>query len=391
MFRAWAFTEMPYPDVPDPDVLGPVRTVIPSSLFDPQKGYSLYRKYFGIYEKADELGLDIMLNEHHGTLTCLNSVAPLTMAVLARTTRKARLLVLGNPVANRADPVRVAEEMAFVDVLSAGRAEVGFVRGSPMEITPTNSQPVDLRDRFVEAMELITAAWKGTDGPFNWEGEHFHHRQVNIMPRPFQQPHPPIWETASSPGSAMGVAARGHTIATMMNGSEGCRAVFQAYREQRAAMGEAEVPLERLAYCACVYVGETDEEAQEAAAQLQWFPRQTARTPPQFVDIPGFLDAGVRATALRTRVEDPEANPYQRLGDLAEGPVEDLITGGYTFAGTAEAVFEQIRDFYRQVGGFGNLLMMVQSSDMSATSTEASMERFARRVLPRLRAEVFGR
>ncbi len=55
---------------------------------------------------------------------------------MARQTKAARLLLLGNPIASRRDPVRVAEEMAMVDVISRGRAEVGFVRGVPYESRP---------------------------------------------------------------------------------------------------------------------------------------------------------------------------------------------------------------------------------------------------------------
>jgi alkanesulfonate monooxygenase SsuD/methylene tetrahydromethanopterin reductase-like flavin-dependent oxidoreductase (luciferase family) len=53
-------------------------------------------------------------------------------------TRKARILILGNPIANRKEPVRVAEEMAMVDVYSRGRLECGFVRGVPYELSAGN-------------------------------------------------------------------------------------------------------------------------------------------------------------------------------------------------------------------------------------------------------------
>ena len=77
-----------------------------------------------------------MLNEHHQTPTCVDPAAPIVLGALARLTNKARLLILGNPVANRRQPVRVAEEMALVDILSQGRVECGFVRGVPYECRP---------------------------------------------------------------------------------------------------------------------------------------------------------------------------------------------------------------------------------------------------------------
>ena len=144
-----------------------------------------------------------MLNEHHQTATCVDPAAPLVLAALARLTHKARLLILGNPIANRRQPVRVAEEMALIDVLSKGRLEVGFVRGVPTEILPANSNPVRMNERHWEALDLIVQAWTSNDGPTSFEGRFFHHRNINIWPRPYQSPHPPVWVSTTSAGGAI--------------------------------------------------------------------------------------------------------------------------------------------------------------------------------------------
>ena len=91
---------------------------LPSRNYDPKKGAALYDRYIDEWLIAEDEGVEIMLNEHHQTATCVDPAAPLVLAALARLTKKARLLILGNPVANRRQPVRVAEEMAMVDVLS---------------------------------------------------------------------------------------------------------------------------------------------------------------------------------------------------------------------------------------------------------------------------------
>ena len=221
MFRAWAFTEMPYPYIPPEETFESARVTFPSRIYDPELGHQLYEKYFDIYRRADELGLDIMVNEHHATTTCVEPAVPLSLSVLARETTQARLLTLGNPIANRRQPVRVAEEMAVVDVMSQGRLEAGFVRGVPMELSAGNSNPVDTKVRFWEAADLIIKAWTSHDGPFNWEGEHFHHRQVNVWPRVYQEPHPRVWVPTQTPSSATEVAERQFTVATILNGYEG--------------------------------------------------------------------------------------------------------------------------------------------------------------------------
>src|SRR5260370_9840532 len=121
---------------------------------------------------AEGEGVETMLNEPHQTATCVDPAAPLVLAALARLTKTARLLILGNPVANRRQPVRVAEEMAMVDVLSKGRLECGFVRGVPYEVLPANSNPVRMNEPQWAAIDRPVTAWTNTarrprhGGPF---------------------------------------------------------------------------------------------------------------------------------------------------------------------------------------------------------------------------------
>src|SRR5262249_6556279 len=140
---------------------------------------------------------------------------------LARLTKTARLLILGNPVANRRQPVRVAELMAMVDVLSKCRLECWFVRRGPYDVLPANIYPVRMNERRREAMYLIVKAWTIHDGPVSHEGRFFHHRNINIWPRPYQQPHPPIWVSTTTPGGAGRVGARGYVQATFLTGYRG--------------------------------------------------------------------------------------------------------------------------------------------------------------------------
>jgi len=206
--KAWHFSENAYPYLPPADEYESIRVSLPSRNYDPKKGAALYDRYIDEWLIAEDEGVEIMLNEHHQTATCVDPAAPLVLAALARLTKKARLLILGNPVANRRQPVRVAEEMAMVDVLSKGRLECGFVRGVPYEVLPANSNPVRMNERQWEAMDLIVKAWTSHDGPVSHEGRFFHHRNINIWPRPYQQPHPPIWVSTTTPGGAGRVGAR---------------------------------------------------------------------------------------------------------------------------------------------------------------------------------------
>jgi alkanesulfonate monooxygenase SsuD/methylene tetrahydromethanopterin reductase-like flavin-dependent oxidoreductase (luciferase family) len=383
--RIYCFTEMPYPYTPPEEDFESVRVTLPNKFFDPEAGSELYDKYFDIYRAADEYGLDIMLNEHHSTATCIDATVPLATAIVARETSKARILPLGNPIANRADPVRVAEEMAMVDVLSRGRLQCGFVRGVPMEVSPQNITPYGMYDRFWEAAELIVKAWTSHDGPFNWEGEHFRARQVNIWPRPHQHPHPPIWIPTQTASTAAEVGRRGYNLATILNGTEGATKIFSAYRQQFADAGLPDPDPSTMAYSALMFVGSSEAEAQAGGRALQWYLRNN-KVALQFQDVAGYLDANIRARILAKMAKGEE--PKSPIADIVNAPLEELIRLGMFFVGTPDQVVDQVKRFNDAVGGCDNYLMQVQTGTMSLDTTCKSMKLIADEVLPRLRDEL---
>ena len=159
--QVWHFSEMAYHPA-WPELGESYRVIIPSRLYDPKVGADLYHRYLDEWALCDELGINIMTNEHHATATCSDPVCTIPMAILARETKKVRLLALGMPIGNRSDPIRVAEEYATIDVISRGRLEMGFVKGVPFEISPANTNPAELMERFWEAHDLILKAMSTT-------------------------------------------------------------------------------------------------------------------------------------------------------------------------------------------------------------------------------------
>jgi alkanesulfonate monooxygenase SsuD/methylene tetrahydromethanopterin reductase-like flavin-dependent oxidoreductase (luciferase family) len=379
-FRSWFFTEMPYPYLPPEDEYDSMRVTLPSRVFDPEKGADLYERYFDLYRIADRAGLDLMINEHHATATCIDACAPLSLAILARETRQARLLILGNPVSNRDDPVRVAEEMAMCDVISRGRVEVGFVRGVPQEISPSNVNPVLMKERFWEAVDLILAAWHAIDGPMNWEGRHFHARQVNVWPRVFQGPNPPLWIPTQSAGTVLEAAERQFNLAVILNGHDGARRMFEAYRERSAALGHGVRP-EQLAYLGLVFVGATEAAARDGAEQLHWYLRNN-KIAEQFLNPPGYQPPEVRAPVLAAAARGAQLGTP--IAAILGASIDELIERGMFFAGTPEQVVDQVARFHEHVGGFGNFLMMMHGGHMDTETTAASIELYAREVQPEL-------
>jgi len=385
--QVWHFSEMAYhPAWPHLDET--YRVTIPSRLFDPKVGADLYHRYLDEWALCDELGINIMTNEHHATATCADSVCTIPMAILARETKTVRLLALGMPIGNRNDPIRVAEEYSIIDVISRGRVEMGFVKGVPFEISPANTNPADLMERFWEAHDLILKAMTSHDGPFNWEGTHFQYRSVNVWPRPYQQPHPPVWMPVGSEGSAREAAERNITIGVLNTGWVRTPAIFDAYRKKAAEAG-LEPRRDKLAYMALIGVGETREEGWRRADQILGYSRTSGIVSPQFANPPGYVSPAINAQMLKsggamaaraTRVQTKDGRPI----NPRTMTVEEAIDAGLVFAGTPDDVWDQLEAFYGHVGGFGHLLMMGQGGTISHDDTVANLTLFSKEVLPRL-------
>jgi alkanesulfonate monooxygenase SsuD/methylene tetrahydromethanopterin reductase-like flavin-dependent oxidoreductase (luciferase family) len=387
MMHAWHFSEMAYH--PAWEHMGETyRVTVPNRLYDPKVGADLYHRYLDEWALCDELGINIMTNEHHATVTCADSVCTIPMAILARETKKVRLLALGMPIANRENPIRVAEEYSMLDVISRGRIEMGFVKGVPFEISPANSNPADLMERFWEAHDLILKAMTTHDGPFSWEGAHFHYRSVNIWPRPYQQPHPPVWMPVGSPGSAREAAERGIVIGVLNTGWARTPGIFDAYRQTAEKAGR-KAKLHDLAYMALVGVGRTREEGWRRADQILDYSRTSGVVSPQFANPPGYVEPKMAASAIgggglntarATRLQTRDGKPI----DPRTVGVEDAIGAGLVFAGTPDDVWDQLKAFYDHVGGFGHLLMMGQGGHITHEDTVDNLTLFSKEVLPRL-------
>ena len=379
--QTWFFTEDAYPYLPDQDSYESIRVNLPNRNYDPVKGADLYHMYLDMWCAADELGLEIMNNEHHQTATCVVPAAPLMLSILARETKRARLLILGNPIANRNQPVRVAEEMAMIDVLSRGRLECGFVRSVPYEAAPANVMPFRGTERLWEAHDLILKAWTTHDGPFNFEGRWYHSRQVNIWPRPYQQPHPPVWVTVGSAGTAKPVAERKYVGAVFLAGYPRIRPVFDGYREHYLAAHGTEAPLDRLAYCALMYINKDEKKAREGAEKVLWY-MTSNKVAPQWNNPPGYHPPPIAAQIMK--------GARGGAGIPLKPKLDDQMARGNVFAGTPDQVYEQIKAFWEYSGGFGHLLMMGQAGFLSFEDTIRSMTLFSNEVYPRLKELTAG-
>lgn len=167
---------------------------VPRDLYDPKIGHCLYNEYLDELEFADQMGFDsIGVNEHHQNAYGMMPSPNIIIAALARRTRNASLVVLGNSIALYNPPVRVAEEFAMLDVISGGRLVAGFPVGTPMDANFCYGEvPATLREKYKEAHDLILRAWT-EKRVYSFNGKYTKLRYVNLWPRPLQEPYPPVW------------------------------------------------------------------------------------------------------------------------------------------------------------------------------------------------------
>ena len=169
------FTERPYRGLNEDEILkNKAYFAVPNALFDREQAANDYNYYLDEYCYAEELGFDaVALNEHHGNPFCMGSVMNVEASILARITNRVRIVLIGNPLPVLKHPLRMAEELAEIDLIPRGRLVTGWVRGAGSEQFFNNANPAYNREMFNEAHDFIVQAWT-KPGPWRYEGKHFH-------------------------------------------------------------------------------------------------------------------------------------------------------------------------------------------------------------------------
>jgi len=258
------FTERPYRDVPEEEVIRNRSFFgVPNTFYDPEVGARYYNEYIDEAIYAEELGFDaIMLNEHHGTPFCMGAVMNVEAAILARVTKKARIVLLGNPLPVLKHPLRMAEELAMIDLISKGRLVPGWVRGAGSEQIFNNANPAYNREYFNEAHDVVIAAWT-RPGPFRWEGKHFNYRYINPWVLPYQKPHPPIWiPGVISPETVIWCAEHRYPYIGLGTALHSTVELWNLYQQTAAQEGYVAGP-ENFGYLQQIHVSDTEEKAQQ--------------------------------------------------------------------------------------------------------------------------------
>jgi alkanesulfonate monooxygenase SsuD/methylene tetrahydromethanopterin reductase-like flavin-dependent oxidoreductase (luciferase family) len=373
----WNHCENPYPFVPAEvlDAAPAVRASLPNRYCDPEVVARLYDEVFDEYRLCDDLGLHIVTNEHHSGINNLWAASPVITGIVARITRKVRILSLGTLVTVRPDPVRVATEYATIDVLSRGRLDIGFVKSGATEMVSGDASPMRIREREWEAIDLIEKTLTSHDGPFSWEGKFFTHPHVNVWPRQYQNPRPEFWAATSDLPTCAELGRRSMVNTLLFGGYTRTKQAFDAYRQARSEASLSRPGEDRFSYMAFCYVGDTDEEALRVGQKIPWFLTVSIKSAPQMSKFqPGQIPPEMTPAAWR-------GGASKRPTDLS---VAALIAQGQMFAGNPDTVVKQIKEFRRRVGGVGRIIMMTRQGLMTHEEAMKSFTLTAREVLPQL-------
>ena len=405
------FTERPYQD-PSADWWGRTGRRLTdldagNEEYDPRLGARLYHRYLDEKRYAEEVGFDALaLNEHHSTPFCMGSVCNVEAAILARITKRAKIVLIGNILPIWDDPLWLAEELAIIDMVSRGRLVVGWVRGTGRESIAHDSASPYNWERFQEAHELILKAWVDP-GPFRWEGEHYHFRYVNPWAKPYQQPHPLIVIPGSVSRRTVAWAAhRRYPYIMLATRLEPTKESFDYYNECARAAGFEAGPQHR-GYLFKVHVDESEERAHEVGRKFLTGPgniflegsrgdvRKYVQDLPGMTDRKNLLPTGsVRhVAAARGHGASPErakdwARPLVLDSASKHVPVEEnyreLLDAQSIITGTPKSVLPKIRRILETIRP-GSIYFWDGDGSMTHEDAMRSLRLMGDEVLPAVR------
>ena len=320
---------------------------------------------------AEELGFEsVFFAEHHFSDYSVIPSPNLLIAALSQRTRRIRIGTLVNVLPFH-NPVRLAEEVAMLDVLSGGRFEFGIGRGVQRHEFKGMSVPMaESRERFQEAIEVILLAL--TRDTFSYDGRYHQLEGISLSVKPIQKPHPPVWVTALSPSSIDWSADRSYPIVQVFVGVDEVQRSRERYESawKRAGNTGAMPPIGISRH---VYVAETTERARrESRAFLEFWTRLRKIAVPE----PGVTHDSIPGY---------EWYENRKFGVRSDATFEQLIERDILIAGDPTYCAERVHA--HEEAGAGFFVAQMSFGGLEPALLRRSMELFGTKVMPRFAAE----
>ena len=330
-----------------------------------------YKQVLAQVDLADEMGFDYFWTvEHHFLREFSHCSAPEVLyGAISQRTKRIRI---GHAVAllpgQYNHPVRVAERAAVLDILSDGRMDLGTGRSTTLiEMDGFEVNPEDTRAQWEEAVRMIPRMW--TEETFSHEGQFYTIPPRSVIPKPVQQPHPPMWVACSQPDSFRSAGEMGLGVLCFNLGGYGqMEERVAAYREAvKHANPVGQFVNDQVAALCMIHVAEDDEEARRVAApEGEWFVNKAEELyqPWQGRQVPSSYQFAVSA------IQEERVNKT----------AADHIESGAFAMGNPDTVIKVLKKY--EEAGVDQILCSMQMGNLAHSRIMDSIKLFARHVIP---------
>ena len=372
---------------------------VSNKYYDRKKAADDYNFYLDEACFCEEVGFDaVALNEHHGNPFCSGSVVNIEAAILARITSEVKIVIIGNMLPGVKHPLRVAEELATIDTISRGRLVAGWVRGAGSEQFFNNANPAYNREMFNEAHSFIMDCWT-KDGPWRYEGKHFHYRHVNPWVKPYQEM-PQQWiPGVLSAETVMWCAEKQYPYLGLGTALGPTCDLWDMYADKSAELGYQAGP-ENFGYLLPIFCADTDEKAQEIGKGFIFGGGQNAFSRPEHTLPPGYNSKsairmlgqqpggswlGVSKEKLMAGADDSwDASAYDALKQKLIAGYERAQDTMQTVIGSPETCAQKIKDVLSVIRP-GVFTCFAVQGNVSDKDRLRSVELLGKEVLPDVR------
>ncbi len=323
-----------------------------------------------LVDMAEELGYDhVKIVEHYFFPYGGYSPDPVTFlaAAAARTSR----LRLGTSATIPAfvHPVKLAGKLAMLDNISHGRLDAAFGRAFLPDEFKAFGIPMDeSKSRFVESVEAIKRLWSEED--VVWEGRYHSFGPVTLLPRPAQQPHPPVFVTTARSAESCAEAGRaGHHLQTVPNvmSTEELQERLRVYRSEWTASGRpADAARIHFSY-PCVVAADGEEARRKGHYDDE---RNTAA-----------ISAAVASWATTKSTAYPG---YEKLASIGESRFDEKLNANKLLIGSPDQVREQLEQIADWFGDDITISLGIHSGHLSVQDAATTLRLLAEQVLPKL-------
>lgn len=365
-----------YGNVPHAGERGSNFIDLPNKYYEPINGQRAIEDWMDTLIRLEKFGYDgIVVSEQHNGPIGLAGNPMMAAAWLGAQTSRINVIVNGPIINAYASPLRLAEEISFLSVLTRGRLIVGLPMGHGMQHHSLGYiNPAKARARFREAHDLLMAAFE-REGPFEWKGEFFNVPYVNLWPKPVVMPQ--FMLPGGGSRETLELAAKnGYSYQGILTPRNVALKNLETFRQLCRDEGYEPAPHQSSGYMS-IHVAETDEQARREAEDHELWTYQNFFRSPNHDNFPAGY---VSSASIRGML----SSKGYRSTPMEEMTVDDLEANHWLIYGSPDTVYEKLKASLEE-SKVGRLIIAGNFGTKPRWLAEKSLQMFAEEVMPRFR------